>query len=92
MNVQEMLVNWRNTINSEKFNAQNENRSSMINTEFEQLLTIAETQNACIKAMKNGMSVQDLEKWLVESNKLLDNKSPLEMIEMGQVDKVYQIV
>lgn len=92
MNVQEMLINWRNIINTEKSNAQSEKRDSVINIDFEQLLVIAETQNACIKAMRTGKSAQELETWLVEPNKLLNDKSPLEMIDTGEVHKVYDII
>jgi uncharacterized protein (DUF2384 family) len=92
MNVQEMLTNWRNIINTEKTNAQSEKRDSVVNTEFEQLLTIAETQNACIKAMRKGKTAEELETWLIEPNKLLDNKSPLETIDTGEAHKVYDII
>jgi hypothetical protein len=92
MNVQEMLINWRNIINTEKSNAQSEKRDSVINIDFEQLLVIAETQNACIKAMRKGKSAQELETWLVEPNKLLNDKSPLEIIDTGEVHKVYDII
>lgn len=92
MNVQEMLVNWRDVVNTENFNANKENRASSVNTEFEQLLTIAETQNACIKAMRKGKTAEELETWLVEANKLLDNKSPLDIINAGEVHKVYNII
>jgi|688.fasta_scaffold482058_3 hypothetical protein len=92
MNVQEMLINWRNIINTEKSNAQSEKRDSVINIDFEQLLVIAETQNACIKAMRKGKSAQELETWLVEPNKFLNDKSPLEMIDTGEVHKVYDII
>lgn len=92
MNVQEMLVNWRITVNTENDNAQKENRSSIVNEEFEQLLRIAETQNACIKAMRKGKSTQELEAWLVEPNELLDNRTPLDAIDNGEVNRVYEII
>ena len=92
MNVQEMLVNWRDIVNAENINARKENRASTVNVEFVQLLTIAETQNACIKAMRKGKTAEELETWLVEPNKLLDNKSPLDIIDTGEVHKVYDII
>jgi uncharacterized protein (DUF2384 family) len=92
MNVQEMLVAWRDIVNTENLNASEGNRASSVNTEFEQLLTIAETQNACIKAMRKGKTAEELETWLVEPNKLLDNKSPLDIISIGEVHKVYDII
>lgn len=92
MNVQEILVSWRQTINIEKENSIKENRDSVVNTDFEQLLIIAETQNACIKAMRKGKTAQELEIWLVEPNKSLNNKSPLEVIESGNVNHVYDII
>ena len=92
MNVQEMLLQWRETVNTEKTVALSKNRASLVNEEFEQLLIIAETQNACIKAMRKGKTAQELETWLIDPNKQLDNKSPLDVINAGEVDKVYKII
>lgn len=92
MNVQELLTEWRLTINNEKTSSIAENRDSLVNQDFEKLLIIAESQNVCIKALRNGKTPQELETWLVESNNLLDNKSPLNAIEDGEIEKVYNII
>ena len=92
MDVQELLVRWREVINTEREKAKSENRENLVDTDFEQLLMVAETQNACIKAIRKGSSVEELETWLTKPNDLLDNKSPVDVIQEGQVQRVYQII
>ena len=92
MDVQELLLRWREVINTEREKAKSENRENLVDTDFEQLLMVAETQNACIKAIRKGSSVEELETWLTKPNDLLDNKSPVDVIQEGQVQKVYQII
>lgn len=91
MNVQQKLSEFRSIIQQEKESALKENRQSQINIEFEELLIIAETQNVCIKALKK-MTHEELTKWLVEENNELNNLSPVQLIESGDVNKVYQII
>jgi hypothetical protein len=92
INVQEALSEWRVIINEEKLAAKTEKRESVINEDFEKLLIVAETQNMCIKILKNGKSFKELESWIIEPNELLDNQSPIEAIENGEVDRVYSII
>jgi len=92
INVQEALSEWRVIINEEKLAAKTEKRESVINEDFEKLLIVAETQNMCIKILKNGKSFKELESWIIETNELLDNQSPIEAIENGEVDRVYSII
>jgi hypothetical protein len=90
--VQVALSEWRVIINEEKLAAQTEKRESVINEDFEKLLIIAETQNMCIKILKNGKSFKELESWIIRPSELLDNQSPIEAIENGEVDRVYSII
>ncbi len=92
INVQEALSEWRLVINGEKTAAQTEERESVINEDFEKLLIIAETQNMCIKVLKNGKSFKELESWITEPNELLENQSPIEAIQNGEVERVYSII
>lgn len=81
MNVQEKLIRYRQIVD----------KLEEVPEEYADLLMIAETQNACIKMLR-FMEFKDVEKFIVSPHEKLDNVSPIEAIEKGNVGAVYEII
>lgn len=81
MNVQEKLIKYREVVD----------RLDEVPEEYSDLLTIAETQNACIKMLR-FMQFKDVEKFIVSEHDQLNNKTPIQAIEEGNVGDVYRLI
>lgn len=81
MNVQEKLIKYRQIVD----------QLDEVPEEYSDLLTIAETQNACIKMLR-FMEFKDVEKFIVSQHDKLDNLSPIQAIEQGNVGAVYALI